>query len=46
MNAAYALYLSEKVTSIEDGLRLAAASVDDGRARAKLEALKEFTHAE
>lgn len=46
LNAAYALYLSEKVTSIEDGLRLAAASVDDGRARAKLEALKEFTHAE
>ncbi|MCA9404051.1 MAG: anthranilate phosphoribosyltransferase [Candidatus Omnitrophica bacterium] len=46
LNAAYALYISEKVTSIEDGLRLAAASVDDGKARAKLEALKEFTHAE
>lgn len=46
LNAAYALYVSEKVTSIEDGLILAARSLDDGQAKAKLEALKEFTHAE
>lgn len=46
LNAAYALYISEQVSSIEDGLQQAAASIDEGKARAKLEALKEFTHAE
>ncbi len=46
LNAAYALYVSQKVSSIEDGLQRAAESIDGGRAKAKLEALKEFSHAE
>lgn len=45
LNAAYALYISDKVTNIEQGMELAKTSIDSGQAKAKLNALKEFTHA-
>jgi anthranilate phosphoribosyltransferase len=44
LNAAYALYISEKVKTINDGLTMAAESIDSGRALGKLESLKEFTN--
>jgi len=44
LNAAYALYIVEKVTNIADGIALAKESIDSGQARAKLEELKEFTN--
>ena len=44
LNAAYALYVSEKVKSIEAGLKAAKLSIDKGKARGKLEALREFTN--
>lgn len=43
LNAAYALYTAEKVKNVGDGLRMAADSIDSGRAMEKLEKLKEFT---
>lgn len=44
LNAAYALYTSERVKSIGDGLAMAADSIDSGKAKGKLQALKEFSH--
>lgn len=44
LNAAYALYVSEKVKSIEQGLKLAQQSIDKGKARQKLNELKELTN--
>ena len=46
LNAAYALFTAEKVDNIEDGISLAEQSIDRGRAKAKLEELKEFTQRE
>jgi len=43
LNAAYALYVSEKVSNIAEGLDLARATIDDGKALIKLEELKSFT---
>ena len=43
LNAACALYVAEATKSIEDALNVAASSIDSGRAREKLEALREFT---
>lgn len=45
LNAAYALYISDQVSSIEKGMELAKDSIDSKRAQQKLNALKEFTHA-
>lgn len=44
LNAAYALYISDKVKNIEDGIKLANESIDSKKARQKLEQLKDFTH--
>jgi len=44
INAAYALYAAGKVDSITIGLEMARDSIDTGKARNKLEQLKEFTH--
>lgn len=44
LNAAYALLAAEFVETAQEGLRLAAAAIDDGRARAKLEALIRMTN--
>lgn len=44
LNAAYALLAAEVVETPQQGLRLAAAAIDDGRARAKLEALIRMTN--
>jgi len=44
LNAAYALYIAEKVEKISDGIILAQESIDSGKARAKLEELKKFTN--
>lgn len=46
LNAAYALYISDRVSSIEKGMDLAKESIDSKRAKQKLDALKEFTHVE
>lgn len=43
LNAAAALWVVEAVPSLEDGLALAARSIDDGAAAAKLEALRKAT---
>ncbi|MCR4336566.1 MAG: anthranilate phosphoribosyltransferase [Candidatus Omnitrophica bacterium] len=43
LNAAYALYLSEKVRNISDGLQVAAHAIDSGKAREKLDALRKKT---
>ncbi|VAX35332.1 Anthranilate phosphoribosyltransferase [hydrothermal vent metagenome] len=43
LNAAYALYAAEQVKDIEEGVVLAKGSIDSGKAREKLEKLKEFT---
>ncbi len=43
LNAAYGLYVCDKVADIEEGVALARESIDKGLAKAKLEALKEFT---
>lgn len=45
LNAAYALYISGCAKNIEDGLAMAADSIDSGKAREKLRALKDFSHA-
>lgn len=44
LNAAYAFYAAEKVSTIEEGVNLAIDSINSGKAKAKLEALKEFTN--
>ena len=44
LNAACALYISEVVCDISGGLKMAAESIDSGKAQQRLEALKEFTH--
>ena len=43
LNAAYALYVSQKGNDIAEGIKLAAESIDSGKAFAKLEELKRFT---
>ncbi|MCB2100727.1 MAG: anthranilate phosphoribosyltransferase [Rhodobacterales bacterium] len=43
-NAAAALLVADRVTSLKDGVALAAAAVDDGRGRATLEQLIEITN--
>ncbi|MBU4334008.1 MAG: anthranilate phosphoribosyltransferase, partial [Candidatus Omnitrophica bacterium] len=43
INAAYALYIANKAKSINEGLGLARESIDSGKARKKLEDLKNFT---
>ena len=43
-NAAYALYIVEKVKDISEGIKLARESIESGKARKKLEELKEFTN--
>ena len=45
VNAAYALYIAQKVGNIRDGFRLAQESIDKGAARKKLEDLIRFTKA-
>ncbi|MBP9853901.1 MAG: anthranilate phosphoribosyltransferase [Candidatus Omnitrophica bacterium] len=45
INAAYALYISDFVDSIEKGIQLAKESIDSKKAKQKLDALKEFSHA-
>lgn len=44
INAAYALYTAQRVESIQDGIAIAADSIDSGRAWKKLDELKEFTN--
>lgn len=43
INAAYAFYVAQKVRNINEGIALAQDSIDSGKARQKLEELKEFT---
>jgi anthranilate phosphoribosyltransferase len=43
LNAAYALYVVEKVKNISEGIKLAKDVIDSGKANAKLEALVKFT---
>jgi len=43
LNAAYALYISEQVKSIPEGILLSKDSIDTGKASRKLEELVEFT---
>ena len=45
LNSGAALYLSGKAATIKDGIALAAASIDSGNARQKLEQLVELTNA-
>jgi anthranilate phosphoribosyltransferase len=45
LNGGAALYVSGSADSIKDGVRLAAESIDSGRARDKLEQLVRMTHA-
>ncbi len=42
-NAAYALYVAEKVANISDGMNLAKETINSGKAYIKLEELKSFT---
>jgi len=44
LNAAAAIYAADKAASIKDGIKLAAESIDSGRALKKLELLKGFKH--
>ncbi|MCK5581032.1 MAG: anthranilate phosphoribosyltransferase [Candidatus Omnitrophica bacterium] len=44
LNAAYALYTAEKVKTIDEGIKMANESIDSGKAKKKLEALKKFTN--
>ena len=44
LNAAYGLYIAQKAVSISQGLELAKDSIDTGKARKKLEDLKNFTN--
>lgn len=43
LNAGCALYISEKVKTIAEGMSVARVSLESGRAREKLESLKEFS---
>lgn len=43
LNAAATLYVSEKADSFQDAVKLAAHTIDSGHARAKLDALRDFT---
>jgi anthranilate phosphoribosyltransferase len=45
LNSGAALYVSGRAASILDGIKLAAASIDSGKARLKLEQLVELTNA-
>ena len=45
LNSAAALYVGASATTIQDGFRLAAESIDSGKARQKLEQLVEMTNA-
>jgi anthranilate phosphoribosyltransferase len=45
LNSGAALYVSGKAASVKDGIALAAASIDSGKARQKLEQLVELTNA-
>jgi anthranilate phosphoribosyltransferase len=45
LNSGAALYVSGKAATIQDGMRLAAESIDSGKARQKLEQLVEMTNA-
>jgi anthranilate phosphoribosyltransferase len=45
LNSGAALYVSGKAASVQDGIALAAASIDSGKARQKLEQLVELTNA-
>jgi anthranilate phosphoribosyltransferase len=44
LNAGCAIYAADKAGSIEEGIRLAAESIDSGRALEKLELLKEYSN--
>ncbi len=44
VNAAYGLYIAEQVKNIDEGIQAAQHSIDSGKARQKLEELKEFTN--
>ena len=43
LNAAYALYVAQKVTDISQGMDMAKATIDSGKALDKLNELKHFT---
>ena len=43
LNSAAAIYIADKAKSIKEGIRLAAESIDSGRALKKLELLKEYS---
>ena len=45
LNSGAALYVSGRAATIQDGMRLAAESIDSGKARQKLEQLVELTNA-
>src|SRR5918996_1099960 len=45
LNGGAALYISASATTIQDGIRLAAESIDSGKARQKLQRLVEMTNA-
>jgi len=45
LNSGAALYVSGRAANIQDGLTLAAESIDSGKARQKLEQLVELTNA-
>jgi anthranilate phosphoribosyltransferase len=45
LNSGAALYVSGKAETLEQGVRLAAESIDSGRARQKLEQLAQMTNA-
>ena len=45
MNAAPAIVAGEKAADIREGIKMAEACIDDGRAMAKLEALIEMSNA-
>jgi anthranilate phosphoribosyltransferase len=44
LNSAFALVAADGAKNIDDGLKQAAAAVDEGRAAAKLDALIRMTH--
>lgn len=44
-NSGAALYVSSKAASLEEGMLLAAESIDSGKAQEKLERLVEMTNA-
>ncbi|RKY32966.1 MAG: anthranilate phosphoribosyltransferase [Candidatus Omnitrophota bacterium] len=43
LNAAAAIYVADKAGSLEEGIKLAAESIDSGKALTKLEELKEYS---